>query len=152
MVVQVRWPGDVSGHKALGVPKRTRVVTLEKVPGSVCAADGAGFDPHDHRPSKNGHAHDTSHTKRYRSPPLADPANARVIALHMAEVVDVAPEQADRFRRNAVALGGRLDALDMAPRLGSATYLAGDRPYLVFHDAYQYFERRYALSSAVGDG
>ncbi len=50
---------------------------------------------------------------------------------------------APAYRRNAAALARRLEALEreLAERL--APLVA--RPYLVFHDAYGYFERRFGL-------
>ena len=139
------------GKALAGLPKRALVVTLEKVPGLTLypLRTGADFDPHEHRPSKSGHAHgDKGHAKNATDAHLwLDPVNARVIALHMAEVLaGVAPEHADRFRRNAAALAARLDDLDK--RLAAELQPMVGRPYLVFHDAYQYFERRYGLTSA----
>ena len=55
----------------------------------------------------------------------------------------MAPAHADRLRGNARALGERLDAL--AVELEAKLKPVADRPYIVFHDAYQYLERRYGL-------
>jgi zinc transport system substrate-binding protein len=77
-----------------------------------------------------------------------DPVNARAMAARIAAVLSEAdPADASRYRANAAELDRRLAELDavldrdLAPLRG--------RPYVVFHDAYQYFERRYGLT-AVG--
>lgn len=76
-----------------------------------------------------------------------DPANARMIAAAMAETLAVAdPANADAYRANAAGLALRIDALDaeLAERLAPVR----DRPFVVFHDAYQYFEAHYGLAAA----
>jgi zinc transport system substrate-binding protein len=57
------------------------------------------------------------------------------------------PQHASTYQANAARLHEQLDELDrsMEDRLASVA----DRPYVVFHDAYQYFERRYGVN-AVG--
>lgn len=77
-----------------------------------------------------------------------DPANARIIAREAAAVLSrTDPANRGRYAANAAALVARIDALDS----GLKTMLAPvqDIPYVVFHDAYQYFEKSYALR-AVG--
>ncbi len=61
-------------------------------------------------------------------------------------LVRLDPEHADRYRDNGAAAIERIESIDaaLAERLAPVT----DRPYLVFHDAYQYFERRYGLTPA----
>ncbi len=54
------------------------------------------------------------------------------------------PAHAANFATNAQNLRGRLENLDKEIR--ALTQPLTDRPYLVFHDAYQYFENRYGLS------
>lgn len=74
-----------------------------------------------------------------------DPTNAERIAAHMAEQLAVAdPARATLYAKNAATLADRLEALDAE----LATILAPvvDRPFIVLHDAYQYFERRYGLA------
>jgi zinc transport system substrate-binding protein len=77
-----------------------------------------------------------------------DPANAKAIAAAVASALGAAdPDNAAAYQANSARLQRALDELDrsLEHRLAS---VAG-RPYVVFHDAYQYFERRYGLS-AVG--
>lgn len=77
-----------------------------------------------------------------------DPRNASAVAVVMAETLSAAdPANALRYRQNAVALGVKLDALDA--ELAAKLAPVKDKPYVVFHDAYHYFEARYALR-AIG--
>jgi zinc transport system substrate-binding protein len=77
-----------------------------------------------------------------------DPANAQALtAAIAAALVALDAPNAPSYQANAERLRQRLGQLDrsLAERLATVA----DRPYVVFHDAYQYFERRYGLN-AVG--
>jgi zinc transport system substrate-binding protein len=77
-----------------------------------------------------------------------DPGNAKVLAGAIATVLsDADPDNASMYQANAARLRQQLDDLDRALEDRLAT--VADRPYVVFHDAYQYFERRYGVK-AVG--
>ncbi len=76
-----------------------------------------------------------------------DPRNAALIADGLAAVFGKArPEQAAAFAANAVKLKQRLSALDAELK----SELAGmeNARFVVFHDAYHYFEERYGLHAA----
>lgn len=77
-----------------------------------------------------------------------DPRNAiAFIDAATRRLAHLDPGNADAYRANAEAAIERIEAIDatLAQRLAPLA----ERPYLVFHDAYQYFERRYGLK-AVG--
>jgi zinc transport system substrate-binding protein len=77
-----------------------------------------------------------------------DPGNAKVLADAIANAIaDADPDHAAIYQANTERLRQRLDELDrsLEERLASVA----DRPYVVFHDAYQYFEHRYGVK-AVG--
>jgi zinc transport system substrate-binding protein len=77
-----------------------------------------------------------------------DPGNAKVLAGAIATALsDADPENASIYQANAAHLRQQLDELDRSLEGRLAT--VADRPYVVFHDAYQYFEQRYGVS-AVG--
>ena len=77
-----------------------------------------------------------------------DPINAKTMADRIAQVLSAKdPAKAALYRTNADALKAKLDALD-AELAKDLAPIAG-RPFVVFHDALQYFERRYGLK-AVG--
>lgn len=76
-----------------------------------------------------------------------DPRNAQVITEHTADLLaELDPGNAERYRANAEDQVERLAALEeeIAERLDPVR----DRPYFVFHDAYQAFERRFGLNAA----
>jgi zinc transport system substrate-binding protein len=77
-----------------------------------------------------------------------DPANAKaIVRVAAVKLAALDPANAERYRSNAAALEQRLDALDAGLRQRLAA--VHHAPFVVFHDAYQYFERRYGLT-AIG--
>lgn len=77
-----------------------------------------------------------------------DPGNAKILVASIAEALSRRdPAHADRYRANAQRFSAHIDAID-ADLARELRPLAA-KSYVVFHDAYQYLERRYALS-AVG--
>ena len=64
-----------------------------------------------------------------------------------AVLVAADPANALTYEANSKALDERLDALDRE----IATIIAPvkDRPFIVFHEAYQYFEHRYKIRVAA---
>ncbi len=77
-----------------------------------------------------------------------DPANARAMAKAMASVLaERDPARASLYAANARAAAVALEALELELQTTLAS-VAG-RPFVVFHDAYRYFQRRYGLN-AVG--
>jgi zinc transport system substrate-binding protein len=108
-------------------------------PGATSHAPAAR-EPSDH---VGEHRHGT-----YDGHLWLDPANARVIAREVADVLGQSdPGNRGRYAANAAALVARIDALDAGLKATLAP--VRDIPFVVFHDAYQYFERSYALR-AVG--
>lgn len=77
-----------------------------------------------------------------------DPTNAKGMAQAIAAALAEAdPANADRYRANAATLTSRIDGLDT--EIAESLAPVREVPYVVFHDAYQYFERRYGLN-AIG--
>jgi zinc transport system substrate-binding protein len=77
-----------------------------------------------------------------------DPGNAKVLVAAIATTLsDADPANASTYQTNAARLDQRLDELDRS--LQGKLAAVADRPYVVFHDAYQYFEHRYGVR-AVG--
>lgn len=138
------------------LPKKVTVVTLATAPGLTLhdMREGGTFEAHAHEPKKgkadaHGHAHGHDRASAAADETdghiWLDPANAKALAAHVAEVLAARqPAHAERYKSNAAALSARLDALDAELKLQLAPF-AG-RPYIVFHDAYQYLERRYGLT------
>ena len=77
-----------------------------------------------------------------------DPYNAKIISSKIVEILTAMdPQNAQSYRINGEKYGLRLELLDR--RLKSEMTKIAKTPYMVFHDAYQYFEKRYQLN-AVG--
>ncbi len=137
---------------ARSLPKTVQVVELEKVPGLTLykMRSGGTFETHDHGGKKGKHSHSHKHADDKNATDShiwLDPANAARIAIHMAEVLAKAhPEGAERFKSNAAAFGRRMDTLgdEVAARMKPLA----DSAFIVFHDAYQYFEERFGLGAA----
>jgi zinc transport system substrate-binding protein len=140
---------------AKSLPRRVQVVTLQDTPALKLLRrrtgatfeddhhdhDGHGHHDHDHHGHKHARATFDGHA-------WLDPVNAKPMADRIAQVLSAKDAaNAALYRANAVALKAKLDALsaelerDLAPVAG--------KPFVVFHDALQYFERRYGLK-AVG--
>jgi zinc transport system substrate-binding protein len=132
------------------LPKSVRVVSLLDAPGLTLldrretgAFEGHEHDGHGASGAKAGAPEDE------RDPHIwLDPANALVLLDHIAAVLaEAEPADAAIFKANAAATKSRVAALwdelagDLKPYAG--------RPFVVLHDAYQYFERRFGLV-AVG--
>lgn len=133
------------------LPKRVEVVTLLDAPGMRLLAlrAGATFERHAHAQEK-GHGHDHSLDKRQKGEPVdghawLDPDNAKAMVDRIEQALAAKyPADAAVFKANAGTARAKIDALaaelerDLAP--------LADRPYVVFHDAIQYLERRYGLN------
>lgn len=77
-----------------------------------------------------------------------DPANARALVRAIAAALaERDPARAALYRANAARSEAALEALER--ELETALRPVAGRPYVVFHDGYQYFERRFGLT-AVG--
>lgn len=77
-----------------------------------------------------------------------DPSNAAAMARRVVAVLGEAdPEHRADYERNGSLLIERLEELNR--RLAAELEPVKQRPFIVFHDAYRYFEQRYGLN-AVG--
>src|SRR5262249_38687966 len=74
-----------------------------------------------------------------------DPENAKAMVAYIAEILSRKdPAHSDAFRSNAQDLRQRLELLRR--ELEQTLAPIADRPYVVFHDAMQYFEQRFGLN------
>ncbi len=74
-------------------------------------------------------------------------ANAkRMVAEITRRLSEIAPVNQTYYETNAKKLAAKLDALDA--ELKTRTKPLKDKPFVVFHDAYQYFEAAYGLQTA----
>jgi zinc transport system substrate-binding protein len=76
-----------------------------------------------------------------------DPANAEILVLAIAQTLIVAdPQNRGTYEVNAEATVERLRGL--TTELATILAPVAHKPFIVFHDAYQYFERRFGLTMA----
>lgn len=76
-----------------------------------------------------------------------DPANAtRIAAAVAAKLAEIDPENAAAYQTNAEAVAAR--NADLAAGIAATLAPVHDKGFLVFHDAYQYFERAFDLPAA----
>ena len=110
------------------------------------AASGKEAAPKDGHGHGHGHEHEHAHEGADGHAWL-DPRNAMAMARAIARTLGQAdPANKARYDANAARLVSRLQGLDAA--LATTLAPAKGRPYIVFHDAYQYFEARYGLTPA----
>ncbi|MDP5364746.1 MAG: zinc ABC transporter substrate-binding protein, partial [Paracoccaceae bacterium] len=100
---------------------------------------------HDHGEKADGHAgHDHA---GHDSHAWLDPMNARLwLGVIAAELARLDPENAATYAANAAAGQADIDALQA--EIASMLAPVSDKGFVVFHDAYQYFERRFDLAAA----
>ncbi len=94
-----------------------------------------------------GDAHDTDSRATIDGHVWLDPRNAAAMAHAVAKTLGAAdPSRARLYAANAQAFDGRMQRLDA--ELARTLTPVRSRPYIVFHDAFHYFELRYGLSPA----
>ena len=131
--------------KPLANAPAARSVALLTAPGVTVLPlrEGGVWEAHD---EVHDHAHDL--TASHDAHVWLDPVNAIAMVGQIVAMLSAAdPAHQAVYARNGAALVERLERLNQ--QLAAALAPVRTRPYLVFHDAYQYFERRYGLD-AVG--
>ena len=127
-----------------------RVVSFEDTPGLILrpfrsVKEWQELDPE----SKN----DQDHVKKRKINRLPgndphiwlDPLNAQKITQYLVQILsDFDPENAQTYHSNGKKTILRLSDLNI--QLETKMSSVSSKPYIVFHDAYQYFEKRYQLN------
>ncbi|MBY5414393.1 zinc ABC transporter substrate-binding protein [Rhizobium leguminosarum] len=150
--------------QALG--RNASIAALDDAPGLVKLPfrEGGAFEPHDDAPEHEsasgqhdeadaahdadpGHASDHDHDHdhdTFDTHLWLDPMNAKAMAAMITTTL-VAADAANAltYQGNAKALDDKLDALDT--EIKDMVAPVKDKPFIVFHDAYQYFEHRYGI-------
>ena len=113
--------------------------------------DGTDHDNHDDHAHHDDHHHDHDGVDPHA---WLSPQNAAIWVARIAEELSTLdPDNADTYRANAETAQADLMALDaeIAQRIAAL-----EGAFVVFHDAYQYFETRYDVQTAgaiaLGDG
>lgn len=141
-------------HKALENPEigQKKVFEAGEAPGvkTLPARDGGLWEPHSHEgESEEAHAeegHDHDHGGH--DPHIwMDPENAKAITTELAKTLSgLDSANAAKYQENAAKFAKGLDALSAEIKTEIAP--VQDKRYIVFHDAYQYFEARFGTSPA----
>jgi zinc transport system substrate-binding protein len=129
---------------AAALPESVRLVTLEEAPGVrlLELRSGGTFEPHRHGVEAHADAGEPGGTKDGHI--WLDPDNAKAIVDYLAQVLsERAPADAARLKANAEKLDAKIDAL--TAEIATETKPLQGRPFVVFHDAYQYFADRFDL-------
>lgn len=144
------------------------VVALTEAPGVrlLDVREGGDWDTHEHHGDEEEHSHEHeegamhddgdehaddpgehSHAHGEKDMHIwLDPKNAKAMVAHIVEVLTEAdPANAAIYKENATQVTARLDTL--TEELRDMLAPVKDEPFFVFHDAYQYFEQAFDLSS-----
>lgn len=126
--------------------------------------EGGAFEAHEHDDEGHGHDHEKTAENDHGHDDHAgeaaedhhhdhgefdthlwlDPMNAKAMAAAIEKALAEAdPENAEAYAANLVSLNGRIDALDK--EIAETIAPVKDKPFIVFHDAYQYFEDHYGV-------
>ena len=109
--------------------------------------DDHGHDDHDgHEDEHEGHdGHDGHHHGEFDAHIWLDPSNAIEMVLEIShELSEIDPDNAAKYEQNANKAIASLN--NLINEINSS--IPKDASYIVFHDAYQYFENRFGVSSA----
>ncbi|MEM7300656.1 MAG: zinc ABC transporter substrate-binding protein [Pseudomonadota bacterium] len=108
-------------------------------------------DHHDHGHEKKaeaGHGHDEHDHGEFDPHVWLDPVNAKALVHEIEEALAKAdPENAAKYEANAKTVSTKLDAL--VKEVSTELTPVKGKPFVVFHDAYQHFEKRFGMT-AIG--
>ena len=125
--------------------RKAQAVELLEAPGIALldAREGGAWDAHGHG---HAHGHKNAH-EEVNTHIWLDPGNARAMVAAIAEALSAKdPANAAAYKVNADRTVRSIDALDA--ELKAALAPVAGKPFVVFHDAYQYFEKRFGLAVA----
>lgn len=108
------------------------------------AAEHEEHHEHEHKEEHHAEHHQDHHEGGYDAHGWLDPRNGQLwLSVIAEELAALDPEHAGVYRANADA--GRAGLAALESRLAEQLAPVTDRPFAVYHDAYQYFEKRFGL-------
>ncbi len=138
--------GQVSGSDAVGGKTFTALSEAAGIK-TLPVRQGGTFEVHEEHEGEEHDDHDEAILK-FDPHVWLDPENVKAMTNAVAaDLSKVDPEHAKTYEANAAAYVASLDQL-MAD-ISAETNPIQNKPFVVFHDAYQYFEKRFGLT-AVG--
>jgi len=158
------WLGK-SIENLAGSAESVEVLSIEGTT-SYLSREGATFEGHDHEgEEEHGDEHDEGkeehddehdeakdehedeHHDSIDPHAWLDPENAKLWVSHISAVLSKQdPENASTYAKNAVAATVSLE--ELIETTSSQIQELGDLKFIVFHDAYQHFEKRFGISAA----
>lgn len=94
-----------------------------------------------------GHAHDEHAGEGKDTHVWLDPENARAMVRDIAHhLIELDPDNAETYKMNAAQMDQRLQ--ELSATLSAQLAPAAGQPFIIFHDAYHYFEDRFGLAAA----
>ena len=138
-----------------GIAKNAKSVPLMESHGltTLNFREGGAFEAHgdhdDHKKDDHGHDDHDDHGHDETDPHVwLDPVNAKALVHEIEEaLIEADPANASAYEANAETMMSRLD--NLVAEIDAELQPVKGRGYVVFHDAYQYFENRFGVS-AVG--
>jgi zinc transport system substrate-binding protein len=141
------------------LPKTVQLVTLAEQTGMSLLEqrEGGAFEEHaDHEEEHAEHAekagahHDEKDEAEHHGKDghvWLDPNNAKVIVTSVTKVLtETYPSDAEKLKANAAMVLSKIDA--MSAEIEAQLEPVKGKPFIVFHDSTQYFEKRFGLSAA----
>jgi zinc transport system substrate-binding protein len=149
-LVQISGSDAVGGKKFISLSEAAGIRTLP-------VRQGGTFEVHEEHEGEEhegeeheGEEHDDHDEAILKFDPHVwlDPENAKAMANAVAaDLSKIDPDNAKTYKANAAVYVASLDQL--TAEISADTKPLQGKPFVVFHDAYQYFEKRFGLS-AVG--
>jgi zinc transport system substrate-binding protein len=141
-------------HKALENPEiaQRKLFEAGELPGLklLPVRSGGLWEPHHHEGEEEHHEGEADHDHEHggNDPHIwMEPENVKLIAQALAKTLgEIDKDNAARYEANAAKFATDLDKL--SADLDAAIKPVRDKRYIVFHDAYQYFETRFGMSPA----
>ncbi len=135
---------------AEALPKSVTLITLADQKTGVKLLEQrthGTFEQHAHAEDGDHSEHDQHDPKLYDAHIWLDPANAKAIVETVTKTLaGQYPAHTEAFQTNATTLLAKIDALSSEIEKNLAP--VKEKPFIVFHDAYQYFEKRFGLAAA----
>ncbi len=108
---------------------------------------GGNWEEDDHHTHHHDEDHDTAHHVGDDMHVWLNPENAiKIVEFAAVELGKIFPQSKPLYEANAQLTIQRIKQLDEKLRTKLSTIT--DKPFIVFHDAYQYFEHHYGLKAA----
>lgn len=137
--------GQISGSEAVNGGK---FVALVDSPGMkvLKIRSGGSFEEDDDEELPDIHDDQYGFALKYNPHVWLDPENAKAMAKAIAaQLSKIDPENTKAYEANAAAYLATLDKLEAD--ISDETKSIRDKPFIVFHDAYPYFENRFGLEA-----